>query len=923
MKINFQCKLILFVAIFMLKGHIFGQTIPLQSLNSAGAKYTQSYGSLIFSIGDLVAVPQSNSSDLSLANGFMRSAINPVITTSVITGSSFCPGASVNVPFTVNVSFSKDNVFTAQLSDASGSFTNPLNIGTLSDTTDGIINAKIPNNTPLGSNYRIRVIASIPMVYGTDNGTNLSVNQSLKLLASSSVSDCGTKNGFIRIDSIKDGAAPYTYHLNNTPLTPANSLFQNLQGGNYALTIKDKNNCSDSLNFNIAQVQALGINFSNKNTQCTPFQNAFVAASATGGTAPYQFSWLGMGVNTATLHLTKADNYTCTVFDAYGCSTTQSVFISAPSPMQITLTTTNSACLQNIGKAIANVSGGTPPYVYQWSNGNQTNMTDKLAPGQYALQVYDVNRCNNSALATIIPTDGPVVNLVSQKNVTCNDGSDGALEVLASGGTPPYKYNWVGLSKITSKLSGLSAAFYDLTLTDANNCKTIVTYEITQPTFNYQVTRTQPTCGLNNGEVQVTVTGGHTPYTYQWADVPNGQSNRLSNILGGFYTLMVTDSKNCYGSTTVVLPNASNVIQIAVNNVSPSSCNSGNGSGSVQISPLGGTPPYSYKWSNGSIDQNPTGLLAGTHFVSVTDAQNCVGVASVFVPTIMTDNGFEQQLCVVSVDTALSRNQIVWEKHINKGIKNFKIYRETAGGNYEELATVPFTDLSEFSDPIADPEDRSWRYKITAIDSCDMETPLSQPHKTMHLVQNQNSDGSFGLAWDYYDGDTYDVFNIWREDAQGGWSKIDALPGNITSYNDYNASDPDTRYMIEVIPQSPCNSTMKINGKMTQTTRVVNSVSNIKSKKSLTVKVGELHEYAKLNVYPNPANDVLNIELIQLQPSTEDYQITVENTLGQLVYQTTAKVGKQSIQTANFKTGVYFVKVQTSKGLMVEKVVIQ
>ena len=106
--------------------------------------------------------------------------------------------------------------------------------------------------------------------------------------------------------------------------------------------------------------------------------------------------------------------------------------------------------------------------------------------------------------------------------------------------------------------------------------------------------------------------------------------------------------------------------------------------------------------------------------------------------------------------------------------------------------------------------------------------------------------------------------------------------------------------MIEVIPQSPCNSTMKINGKMTQTTRVVNSVSNIKSKKSLTVKVGELHQYAKLNVYPNPANDVLNIELIQLQPSTEDYQITVENTLGQLVYQTTAKVGKHSIQTAKF-----------------------
>ncbi len=101
----------------------------------------------------------------------------PALATSAITGSSFCKSSAINVPFTfTNETFISGNIFTAQLSDANGSFANPVSIGTLADVNAGTISATIPTNALNGTNYRIRVISSNPTIIGADNGTNLSIN---------------------------------------------------------------------------------------------------------------------------------------------------------------------------------------------------------------------------------------------------------------------------------------------------------------------------------------------------------------------------------------------------------------------------------------------------------------------------------------------------------------------------------------------------------------------------------------------------------------------------------------------------------------------------------------------------------------------------------------------------------------------------
>ncbi len=113
--------------------------------------------------------------------GFSIDDIQVIGTTSatIATGtapSSICPGDSMWIPFTITGSFVAGNVFTCQLSDATGSFTSPTAIGTLNGTTAGTVHCKVPNGTPSGSAYRVRIVGSNPATTGTDNGSNILIN---------------------------------------------------------------------------------------------------------------------------------------------------------------------------------------------------------------------------------------------------------------------------------------------------------------------------------------------------------------------------------------------------------------------------------------------------------------------------------------------------------------------------------------------------------------------------------------------------------------------------------------------------------------------------------------------------------------------------------------------------------------------------
>src|SRR5205085_7835021 len=130
--------------------------------------------------------------------------------------------------------------------------------------------------------------------------------------------------------------------------------------------------------------------------------------------------------------------------------------------------------------------------------------------------------------------------------------------------------------------------------------------------------------GGSNGSIDITPAGGTAPYTYLWNTLAISQD--ISGLTAGTYSVVVTDAKNCTknASFTINQPAASLSVPGTTVDVT---CNGGS-NGSIDITPAGGTAPYTYLWNNLAISQDLSGLTAGTYSVVVTDAKNCTKNAS-------------------------------------------------------------------------------------------------------------------------------------------------------------------------------------------------------------------------------------------------------------------------------------------------------
>lgn len=124
-----------------------------------------------------LTVTNQSGNDTTCQDVVVTGIVSAAISTGTVAGSPFCADSAVSVPFTVTGTFNNGNTFTAQLSDAAGSFASPAAIGSLAGTASGTINATIPAGTPAGTGYRIRVIGDNPATTGTDNGSNLEVKE--------------------------------------------------------------------------------------------------------------------------------------------------------------------------------------------------------------------------------------------------------------------------------------------------------------------------------------------------------------------------------------------------------------------------------------------------------------------------------------------------------------------------------------------------------------------------------------------------------------------------------------------------------------------------------------------------------------------------------------------------------------------------
>ncbi|MEQ9186463.1 MAG: T9SS type A sorting domain-containing protein [Cryomorphaceae bacterium] len=362
---------------------------------------------------------------------------------------------------------------------------------------------------------------------------------------------------------------------------------------------------------------------------CNGGNDGQATASGSGGTLGYTYSW-SSGATTATATSLAAGTYIVTITDANNCSDTASVTITEPSLLIASTSLGNDVSCNggSDGSASASATGGTSPYTYIWSSGSTSSSATGLSAGTYTVTVTDNNGCTDTESITI--AEPAVLNVsVAGTNVSCNGAADGQGAASASGGTTPYSYLW-STGSTASTATNLGPGTYTVTVTDGNGCTATASVSITQPVAlvaSIALDSNVSCNGGNDGSATASVSGGTPTYSFAWSSGSN--DSIASSLSAGTYTVTVTDANGCTDTETITItePSLLTTTTSVTGNVS---CYAGS-DGSGSVSALGGSSPYAYNWSSGATSTSASGLSAGTHYVTVSDAQGCETLDSITI----------------------------------------------------------------------------------------------------------------------------------------------------------------------------------------------------------------------------------------------------------------------------------------------------
>lgn len=450
---------------------------------------------------------------------------------------------------------------------------------------------------------------------------------------------CGNSDGSAGVN-VSGGTPAYTFAWSTLPVQTT-QIATGLPAGTYSVQITDATGCT--------LVEVATVVNSNGPTVSIASQTDVSCNGGSDGSATatspdvVTYSWNTIPVQTTTTATgLSAGTYTVTVTDGGSCTNTATVTITEPTPIAASVNTTNASCGGNDGTATVVASGGTPAYTYSWAilPVQTTATATGLASGTYSVTVTDANNCSATFTGTVSSTGGPTVGIASQTNASCNGGSNGSATASVSGGIPTFTYAWSTLpSQTTITATGLSAGTYTIVVTDGSACTGSATVTITEPTaLSTTVTTNNATCGNNDGDASVSVSGGNPAYTYSWNTLPVQTTASATGLAAGTYTVTITDASGCTttASATINNSNGPGVSIVAQTNVS---CFGGN-NGAATAGISGGTPSFTYLWSTvpSQTTISATGLSAGTYSILVTDANSCTGTTTVTItePAVIT-----------------------------------------------------------------------------------------------------------------------------------------------------------------------------------------------------------------------------------------------------------------------------------------------
>ena len=465
---------------------------------------------------------------------------------------------------------------------------------------------------------------------GCTNSNTFSITEPavLMAMADSTMVSCNGGMDGTATAMVTGGTMPYTYAWSDNATTTATLTGM---AGTYSVTVTDANGCTDSASTTITEPAMLMVTATPTAMSAPGVVDGSVATSVSGGTMPYAYSWSN-GATTSSLSNLSFGTYDVTVTDANGCTATATATVVEPGPLAVAITLDSNVSCNGLsdGGATAVITGGGAPYTYAWSTGDSVASISGVMAGTYVITITDGQNIVVMDSITITEPATLVATATIDSNVTCNGLSDGGATASATGGTMPYMYMWSN-SATTASITGIAAGTYIVTITDANGCSSVDTAVITEPmTLTTSTMGNDITCnGQTDGNAKVMPMGGTMPYSYMWS---NGMmTDSIAGLAASTYMVTVTDANGCMAIDSVVITEP--MLFTASSAFTNVNCNGGS-DGTMTITGMGGTMPYSYTWSDTTIGNtgSATGLVAGSYTVTVTDANACT--TYVFTETI-------------------------------------------------------------------------------------------------------------------------------------------------------------------------------------------------------------------------------------------------------------------------------------------------
>jgi hypothetical protein len=444
-------------------------------------------------------------------------------------------------------------------------------------------------------------------------------------------------DGSIRVLPATGGTGAKKFSINDIDYFDPGSevIFSDLTSGPFTVYVQDAHGCKNTQSVFVSLSPALtGSILVQTSISCQGKNDGALNFTPGEGTSPYFYEWSN-GATTEDIGDLVTGSYAVTLRDSKGCEKDFSHDLGEPPLLTANYIKDvnhgfNISCAGgNDGHVDLTPDGGTAPYTSTWSNGSTTEDLEDATAGNFSVIVTDSRACSITLTNIELTEPDPIeVTLVKHDNISCFDGSNGMIEVLAEGGTEVFDYSKDETDWYASPVfEGLAAATYTIYVLDENGCDAQLSHTLTQPSL-LSVTlnkKTDTACGESNGSTTVNAGGGVPTYSFEWFNTAGsslGTENNLKSLSSGDYEVFVTDDHGCTDSLTVVI-NDSNAPVVSLETIRGLTCHDSN-DGGIDVEVTLGTEPYNLTWDTGAKGvYSVSALTKGEHWIEVRDASGC------------------------------------------------------------------------------------------------------------------------------------------------------------------------------------------------------------------------------------------------------------------------------------------------------------